>query len=113
MVCEVRAFLSEQYVADVSHDFVRSVADAVLEKVAAWPQRPLERTYAVIFFDELRVKISDEGLLRTKRSTWHWVYCWTEPEMSWAFELKQLKAPSLDEGPQRPENEGRRGRLDP
>ena len=65
-VREIRAFLSEQYGTDVSHDFISSVTAAVLEEVAAWQQRPLEPMYPVIFFDALRVKIREEGLVRNK-----------------------------------------------
>lgn len=65
-VREIRAFLSEQYGTDVSHDFISSVTDAVLEEVSAWQQRPLEPMYPVIFFDALRVKIRDEGVVRNK-----------------------------------------------
>ncbi|KPX20543.1 ISPsy18, transposase, partial [Pseudomonas syringae pv. delphinii] len=56
----------EQYGTDVSHDFISSVTDAVMEEVGAWQQRPLEPMYPVIFFDALRVKIRDEGLVRNK-----------------------------------------------
>lgn len=65
-VREIRAFLAEQYGTDVSHDFISSVTDAVLEEISAWQQRPLEPMYPVIFFDALRVKIRDEGLVRNK-----------------------------------------------
>ncbi|WP_256662045.1 IS256 family transposase [Pseudomonas sp. S150] len=65
-VREIRAFLSEQYGTDVSHDFISSVTDAVLEEVSTWQQRPLEPMYPVIFFDALRVKIRDEGVVRNK-----------------------------------------------
>ena len=65
-VREIRAFLSEQYGTEVSHDFISSVTDAVLDEVTAWQQRPLEPMYPVIFFDALRVKIRDEGLVRNK-----------------------------------------------
>ena len=34
--------------------------------IAAWQSRPLESTYAVIYFDALRVKIRDEGMVRNK-----------------------------------------------
>lgn len=63
---EFRAFLSEQYGTDVSHDFINSVTDGVLEEVNAWQQRPLEPMYPVIFFDALRVKNRYEGLVRNK-----------------------------------------------
>ena len=65
-VREIRAFLLEQYGTDVSRDFISSVTDAVLEEVSVWQQRPLEPMYPVIFFDALRVKIRDEGLVRNK-----------------------------------------------
>ncbi|WP_419736448.1 IS256 family transposase [Pseudomonas sp. COR18] len=65
-VREISAFLREQYGTDVSHDFISSVTDAVMEEVVAWQQRPLEPMYPVIFFDALRVKIRDEGMVRNK-----------------------------------------------
>ena len=43
-----------------------SFTDAVLEEVRAWQNRPLDPVYPVIFFDALRVKIRDEGLVRNK-----------------------------------------------
>jgi putative transposase len=42
------------------------VTDAVLETVAEWQNRPLEPMYPLVFFDALRVKIRDEGLVRNK-----------------------------------------------
>jgi putative transposase len=38
----------------------------VLEEVASWQARPLETVYPLIFFDALRVKVRDEGLVRNK-----------------------------------------------
>jgi len=38
----------------------------VLEDVSAWQNRPLEPVYAIVYFDALRVKIRDEGLVRNK-----------------------------------------------
>lgn len=42
------------------------MTDAVLEEIAAWQARPLEATYPLVFFDALRVKVRDEGLVRNK-----------------------------------------------
>ena len=36
------------------------------EEVTAWQARPLEAIYSLIFFDALRVKIRDEGLVHNK-----------------------------------------------
>jgi transposase-like protein len=42
------------------------VTDEVMAEVTAWQQRPLEACYAVVMFDCLRVKIRDEGVVRSK-----------------------------------------------
>ncbi|HYJ30042.1 MAG TPA: IS256 family transposase, partial [Allosphingosinicella sp.] len=58
--------LRELYGIDVSPDLISTVTDAVLEEIAAWQARPLEAIYPLVFFDALRVKIRDEGLVRNK-----------------------------------------------
>ncbi len=65
-VRDIRAFLSEQYGTEVSADFISSVTDEVLDEVMQWQKRPLEQMYPVIFFDALRVKVRDEGVVRNK-----------------------------------------------
>jgi transposase-like protein len=65
-VREIQGFLAEQYSTDVSPEFISSVTDAVMEEVTAWQGRPLEPMYPVVFFDALRVKIREEGLVRNK-----------------------------------------------
>ena len=54
------------YGVKVSPDLISRVTDAVLEEVRDWQNRPLDPVYPVIFFDALRVKIRDEGLVRNK-----------------------------------------------
>ncbi len=63
---EIVGHLRELYGIDVSPDLISAITDAVLEEVAAWQARPLEAIYPLIFFDALRVKIRDEGLVRNK-----------------------------------------------
>uniref|UniRef100_E1T9S2 Mutator family transposase n=2 Tax=Pseudomonadota TaxID=1224 RepID=E1T9S2_BURSG len=65
-VREIRGFLAEQYGTEVSPEFISSVTDAVTEEITAWQGRPLEPMYPVVFFDALRVKIRDEGMVRNK-----------------------------------------------
>lgn len=65
-VREIQAFLREQYGTDVSADFISSVTDEVMDEVKAWQYRALEPMYPVVFFDALRVKIRDEGVVRNK-----------------------------------------------
>jgi putative transposase len=63
---DIQAHVRELYGIEVSPDLVSAVTDSVIDEVTAWQGRPLEATYAVVFFDALRVKIRDEGLVRNK-----------------------------------------------
>jgi Transposase and inactivated derivatives len=63
---EVTGHLRELYGIDVSPDLISTVTDAVLEEVAAWQARPLDPAYPLVFFDAIRVKIRDEGMVRNK-----------------------------------------------
>ena len=65
-VRDIHGHLFDLYGLDVSPDLVSTVTDAVLETVAEWQDRPLEASYPFVFFDALRVKIRDEGLVRNK-----------------------------------------------
>jgi putative transposase len=63
---EIAEHVGELYGAESSPDLVSAVTDAVLEEVAAWQSRGLEATYAIVFFDALRVKIRNEGLVSNR-----------------------------------------------
>jgi putative transposase len=65
-VREIQAFLLDMYASDVSADFISSVTDAVMDEVTTWQSRPLEPMYPVVFFDALRVKIREDGVVRNK-----------------------------------------------
>lgn len=63
---EIVGHLREIYGVDVSPALISVVTDAVLDEIAAWQARPLETVYPLVFFDAMRVKIRDEGLVRNK-----------------------------------------------
>src|ERR1700712_5768775 len=63
---EIVGHLRELYGIEVSPDLISAVTDAVLEEVAAWQARPLEPVYPIVFFDALRIKVRDEGVVRNK-----------------------------------------------
>lgn len=65
-VREIQAYLAEMYGTEVSPDFISKVTDEVMSEVTAWQSRPLESMYPVVFFDALRVKIREEGVVRNK-----------------------------------------------
>ena len=63
---EIAEHVGELYGAEISADLVSAVTDSVLEEVGAWQSRGLEATYAIVFFDALRVKIRNEGLVSNR-----------------------------------------------
>ena len=65
-VREIQGHLQELYGVEVSPDLISRVTDAVLEEVKEWQNRPLDAVYPVVFFDALRVKVRDEGLVKNK-----------------------------------------------
>lgn len=65
-VREIQAFLLDQYAVEVSPEFISTVTASVMEQVREWQGRPLEKLYSVVFFDALRVKVRDEGVVKNK-----------------------------------------------
>jgi len=63
---DIQGHIRELYGIEVSPDLVSAVTDSVLDEVNAWQSRPLEVRYAIVFFDALRVKVRDEGLVKNK-----------------------------------------------
>ncbi|WP_424923969.1 IS256 family transposase [Actinophytocola oryzae] len=56
---EVSAHLAEVYGATVSKDTISTITDRVLDGMAEWQSRPLDRVYPVIFIDCIHVKIRE------------------------------------------------------
>jgi putative transposase len=56
---EVQAHLAEVYGAQVSRETISKITDAVLERMAEWQSRPLDRVYPVLFVDAIFVKVRD------------------------------------------------------
>lgn len=91
---EITGQLRELYGIDASPELISTITDAVLEEVAAWQQRPLDPAYPLVFFDAIRVKIRDEGMVRNKAihialGVWP-----TAPRWSWGYGWNRMKAPN-------------------
>ncbi len=65
-VREIKGHLEELYGIGVSPDLISRVTAEVIDEVREWQSRPLDPLYMVVFFDALRVKIRDEGVVRNK-----------------------------------------------
>lgn len=65
-VREIQGHLAQMYSVEVSPEFISKVTDEVMAEVTAWQARPLEAMYPVVFFNALRVKIRQDGVVRNK-----------------------------------------------
>lgn len=63
---DIQHHIRELYGLEISADLVSAITDSVLDEVAAWQARQLEPSYAIVFFDALRVAIGDEGSVKNK-----------------------------------------------
>ncbi len=58
---DIQAQLEEIYQIEVSQELISSVTDAVLEDVKRWRNRPLDKTYPIVYLDALVTKVHGEG----------------------------------------------------
>src|SRR5215218_10700500 len=56
---EISAHLAEVYGAEVSKQTISTITDKVMDGMAEWQNRPLDRVYPVVFLDAINVKIRD------------------------------------------------------
>src|SRR4051794_20121779 len=65
-VRDISAHLAELYDVQIGRDTISNVTDAVLEDVAAWRSRPLERVYPIVYFDAMFVKVREDRSVRSR-----------------------------------------------
>ena len=65
-VREIRGHLEVLFGIEVSPDLVSAITDAVLDEVAEWQNWPLDICYPLVFVVAIRVKVRDEGFVRSK-----------------------------------------------
>jgi transposase-like protein len=58
---KIKEHLEEIYNVEVSPDLISRVTNAVLEEVREWQNRPLDKSYAIVYLDALRIKGREEG----------------------------------------------------
>ena len=63
---EIGAHVEELYGVAVSRELISKVTDAVHEELREWRSRPLEAVYPIVYFDALRVKVREEGMVQNK-----------------------------------------------
>ena len=65
-VRDIQSHIEEMYAVEVSHDFISSVTDKVLDEVQAWQNRPLDSIYPIIYLDCLVVKVKENNQIINK-----------------------------------------------
>jgi putative transposase len=65
-VRDISAHLAELYGVEIGRDTISRVTDAVLDDVAAWRSRPLDRVYPIVYFDALFVKVREDRSVRNR-----------------------------------------------
>jgi len=65
-VRDISAHLAELYGVEIGRDTVSRVTDAVLEDVALWRSRPLDRIYPIVYFDAMFVKVREDRSVRSR-----------------------------------------------
>ena len=58
---DIKTHLEKIYNVEVSPDLISRVTNAVLEEVREWQNRPLEKSYPIVYLDALRVKGREDG----------------------------------------------------
>jgi len=58
---EIQGHLEEIYNIEVSPDLISRVTNAVLDEVKEWQNRPLEKSYPILYLDALRVRGREDG----------------------------------------------------
>jgi transposase-like protein len=58
---DIKAHLEKIYNVEVSAELISHVTEAVMEEVKEWQSRPLEKSYAIVYLDALRVKTRQDG----------------------------------------------------
>jgi transposase-like protein len=63
---DIQDHLEHLYGVEVSPTFISDVTDKVLPQIQAWQNRPLAKTYAMVFLDAIHYKVRHEGRVQCK-----------------------------------------------
>ncbi len=63
---EISEHIRDLYHTEVSTEFISRVTDSVMDGLKDWQNRRLDPVYPIVYMDAIRVKIRDEGQIRSK-----------------------------------------------
>jgi transposase-like protein len=65
-VRDIQDHLQQMYEVEVSPTLISNVTNKLMPMIKEWQNRPLERTYAVVFMDAIHYKVRQEGAIVNK-----------------------------------------------
>lgn len=65
-VRDIQDHLNQMYGVEVSPTLISNVTNKLMPMIKEWQNRPLERTYAVVFLDAIHFKVRQEGAIVNK-----------------------------------------------
>lgn len=65
-VRDIQEHLTELYGTEISRDLISTITDAVLEEVADWRSRPLDKVYPIVFIDGFVAKCRLDGAVNNR-----------------------------------------------
>jgi len=63
---KIKEHIERVYNVDVSPDMISRITDAVIDEVRDWQNRPLDKSYPIVYLDALRIKAKNDGRSCTK-----------------------------------------------
>ena len=63
---KIKEHIERVYNVDVSADMISRITDAVTDEVREWQNRPLDKSYPIVYLDALRIKARNDGRSCTK-----------------------------------------------
>ena len=58
---DIKSHIEQIYNVEVSADLISRVTDSVIDEVREWQNRPLDKSYAIVYLDALRVRGREDG----------------------------------------------------
>ena len=65
-VRDIQSHVKELYGAKISPTTISNITEKVMEQAYEWQSRPLDPTWAVVYFDAVHFKVKDSGVVQTK-----------------------------------------------
>lgn len=67
---DIQAHITELYGIDISPTLVSNITDKIVHLAEEWQNRPLEKSYPIVFFDAIHYKIRDESRKVTSKAAY-------------------------------------------